>query len=976
MPYRAGTRRLSPRFGEKPTKQIVMKTMKKQSLVLLAAIAALSGTSAYAAYPLAAPYTEDFSTYLGSAGTLPANFIADYVSPSPYQGAGDGSGATINSGFWAFTNSGGTGFGILEGDQGTGDLSDSRLFLQIINDTGAPVYRLKVTYKVQIWRDGPRRNSIRLKYNTSTGGFSSLPDLASTPAKVDAGGNVAYDGNDPAYYTDVTAEFNLPAPLADTATAYLRWQYSTESGSGRRDGLGITDIRVEAVAAGTDKTWGGVTPTNTWNLTDTVWGGGAWSNSAGYNAVFNTSSGTDVLTLAAPITAVNLDFNTGGYIIDGTAPNVLTLNGRVDVATGLTATITAPIGGANTLLKTGDGILQLGGANVFTGTLSIAEGTVRAIADDTLPTGATVQLGDGAVLDLNGHDVTIGGLQGDALGNVIVPSGSVLTIDTTGNFAYKGNVSGAGDVVKSGTGRQRFRNQPKTYTGATIVENGTLEFTENATSSTSSILVLGNNIDDANVSELLLTSDPNDDGFSSFTLGNGDITLNDGQLAVEDYEFVITNDIALVGDSNGIYVRGAGSTLSLDGVLDGTGGFRKQGQGDLYLYEANSYTGPTNIRNGRLIVEGPAALGTGPLLFTSEENNRYLELYADTTVSKLDGNSPDPDMGGTGPTAFIYLEDGVTLTVDQAEEVAYNSTLGEWEETTTRFQGDIEGEGNLVKTGKGYLSLTRWEKTLSGAITVSEGVLDVSAFAKLANVTDILVEQGGQLRISSNVLVGENPRVYDFGAPVRLRSTQRASGVDLILGRGFGILGGLRYNPGAGAQAADLQSDVVVEATSDIHVDGSAKVLYLSGTFSGSGDLIRTGGGALVFTGTASGYTGDITIDNGLNIVDGGVTLGTGIDVTVNVGGSLGGGGSVGGSVTYAHGSFADFDLAGGNQTFTVSGDVTIAPGGTLTIRAANASATRTVTISAAAINATGATVVAPGAASVSVGGTAIVVTY
>lgn len=852
-------------------------------------------------------------------------------------------------------------------------MGDSRLFLEIVNNTGADVYRLKVTYKVQIWRDGPRRNSIRLKYNTSTGGFSSLPDLASTPAKVNAGGNVAYDGNDPAYYTEVTAEFNLPAPLANNATAYLRWQYSTESGSGRRDGLGLTDIRVEAVTAGTDKAWSGTTPAP-WNLTDTVWGGGAWNNTAGYNAVFNSGSGT--LTLAAPITAVNLDFNTGGYTIDGTAPNVLTLNGRIDVATGLTATINAPIGGNNTLLKTGDGTLRLGGANVFTGTLSIAGGTVRAIADDTLPAGATVQLGDGAVLDLNTHDVTIGGLQGDALGNVIVPSGSVLTIDTTGNFAYKGDISGAGDVVKSGISRQRFRNQPKTYTGGTIVENGTLEFTENATSSTSGILVIGNNIDDANVSELLLTSDPNEDGYSSFTLGPGAITLDDGQLAVEDYEFVITNDITLVGDSNGIYVRGAASTLSLDGVLDGTGGFRKQGQGTLYLYEANSYTGPTNIRNGLLVVDGADALGTGPLLFTSEEDNRYLELNVNATVTKLDGNSPDPDNGGTGPTAFILLGNGVTLTIDQAEEVAYNGTLAEWEETTTRFQGDIEGDGDFVKTGKGYLSLSRWEKTLSGAITVSEGVLDVSAYAKLANVSDILVEQGGQLRISSNVLVGENPRVYDFGAPVRLRSTQRATAGDLIQGRGFGVLGGLRYDPGAGPQAVDFRSDIIVEQTSDIHVNGLDKVFYLTGDFSGSGDLIRTGGGALVFAGTASGYTGDITIDNGLTIVAGGTTLGTGTNVAVNAGGSLGGGGSVGGGVTYAHGSFADFDLAAGNQTLTVSGAVTIAPGGTFTIRAANASATRTVTISAAAINAAGATVTAPGATSVSVGATTIVATY
>lgn len=939
---------------------------KSLSLALLAAIAALPGTTAlHAAYPLATPYTEDFGAYLGTAGSLPANFTVDYVAPSsPYQGTGDGSGATINSGLWAFTNSNGTGFGILEGDQGAGDLGDTRLFLQIVNDTGAPVYRLKVTYKVQIWRDGPRRNSIRLKYNTSTGGFSSLPDLANTPAPVDAGGNIAYDGNDSAYYTAVTAEFNLPAPLADTATAYLRWQYSTASGSGRRDGLAITDIRVESVAVGTDKNWTG--GAGTWNPSGgTDWSSGAWNNSGNYNAVFGGSVGT--VTLGGDIVATDLKFASSGYTIAGS--DELTVNGRIDVASGLVASITAPIAGSGALLKTGAGTLELGGANLFSGTLSIAEGTVKATADDTLPAGPTVQLSDIGVLDLNGHDLTIGGLQGDATGEVVVPSGSVLTIDTTGNFAYKGDVSGAGDVVKSGAGRQRFRNQPKTYTGGTIVENGTLEFTENATSSTSGILVSGNNIDDANVSELLLTTDAN---ASSFTLGTGTITLNDGQLAVEDKEFEITNDIALVGDSNGIYVRGADGYLAIDGVISGTGGFLKQGQGTLYLYEANSYTGPTNIRNGLLTIDGPNALGAGPLLFTNEESNRYLELYADATVSKLDGNSPDPDDGGTGPTAFIYIDDGVTLTVNQAEDVFYDGDLSEWVENKTRFQGDIEGDGDFVKAGKGYLSLSRYEKTLAGVVSIDEGVLDVSAPASLANVSAINVAQGGQLRLATNGTgVG-----YAFGGPINLGSTQRATGGDLIQGRGFGILGGLRYDPAAGVHNATISSSVVVTAPADIHVNGADKTLFLSGSFSGSGDLLRTGAGTVVFTGSASGYTGDVVLQNGITLVGVGSTLGNGISITVGSGASFGGGGSVGGGVTYEDGSFADFDLAGGNQTLAASGSVTVASGDTLTIRAANASAGRTATIAAGSISASGATITAPGSASVVVGSTTIVVTY
>ena len=584
-----------------------MKISKTSSLVLLAAIAALSGSVAHAqrSLTLGSPIVEDFSTYAGNAtapGNLPSGFTVDVVAPGAiYQGISDGSGATLNSGLYSFENAGGGSFGILEGDQGTGDIGDTRLFLYFQNNTGATLSRVRVSYKVQLWRDGARLNRIRLKYNTTTSGFSSIADLVNTPAPSNVGGDVARDGNDPTYYTPVTVDVNLPAALANGASAYFRWQYSSSGDSGRRDGLGIADISVSAIPAGTDKNWVG--GTGTWNATGgSQWSGGAWSNTGNYNAVFGGTAGT--VTLGAPITAVDLKFNTTGYSITGSS--ALTLTGRIDTAASVTATVDAPVAGTSGLLKTGPGTLELSEANTFTGGISVDAGAIKLLSGGSVNSANTLGLGDNADFDLNVVDVTVNGVQGDALGEVKVPSGRTLTLNTTGAgvASYKGDISGAGAVVKTGTGRQRFRNTEKSYTGPTTVSNGVLEVTENGVpSSTSSVTVTGG-------AELLLNTD---DVLPTYLFG-GDITLDNGKLAGDtDDQLVLANNVVIVGATgNGIYARSEDGLVILDGAISGSGTFGKQGDGILELRAASTgFTGTANINDGTFLIPNGVTFGSG-----------------------------------------------------------------------------------------------------------------------------------------------------------------------------------------------------------------------------------------------------------------------------------------------------------------------------------------------------------------------------
>lgn len=930
-------------------------------------------------------YTQDFSSFNGTEASLPTGFFAEAdESPLPFVPGGAGGtvdGTNSTTGFRTFrlstspVDSNKRWFGIFEGSA----LSDSRLFAEIENTSGSTITALRVRYRTSIWRDGNRENSIRLKYNNSTGGFSSVSDSDVWVAKVNAGGNVAYDGNAPAYSDQRDVVIILPTPLANNATGYLRWQYSTNSGSGSRDGLGITDIQIDAIAEGTPLSWDG----GSGDWSDENWAGDAWVT--GRKATFAGTGST--LNVDDDFVVNGIQFNSTGWTLADNG-GVLVLAGSVNIPTsGHTATINADLEGVD-LVKNGAGTLVLGGNADLTGDLKLFAGTVRIGSGFTISNTARVDLGNNTTLDLDGNDLIVRGLNGAESG-VIDIDGAILTlVQNGGGTSYRGAITGDGDIIKSGTGEQEFQDEVKTYTGDTVIDQGTLAVTLNGImTNTAGIYVNGPETiaNPTGYGELLLNRD--ETYLFGSALGSAPaITLEGGWIASDtDIVATLANPIVLnapagVDDDaqgrpdlgNQIYARGATGLLELSGAITGTGGFRKQAQGELILSNAgNTYSGGTNIRRGTLTIPSGGSLGAGPLLFTNDEEARTLNLEEDATVSLLDGNSPDPDEMGEN-NAFLVIASGVTLTVDQAEDVFFDGDLSEWVENSTRFQGEISGAGDFVKDGKGYLSFSRYAKILTGAVSINEGVLDVSAPAALAAVSEINVAQGGQLRLATN---GTGVS-YAFGGPINLGSTQRATGTDLILGRGFGILGGLRYDPASGVHSATISSAIVVTAAADIHVNGADKTLTLAGTFSGSGDLTRTGGGTVVFTGTASGYTGDITLDNGITLIGTGATLGSGIDITVNNGASLGGGGSVGGGVTYEDGSFADFDLAGGNQTLAVSGGVTVASGDTLTIRGANASGGRTVTIAAGSISASGATITAPGSASVVVGATSIVVTY
>lgn len=164
----------------------------------------------------------------------------------------------------------------------------------------------------------------------------------------------------------------------------------------------------------------------------------------------------------------------------------ITLNRRVY----LTSSTTGPsavdfqgdITGAGGVTKAGPGTVLLTGAKSYAGATTVASGTLKLGSANAIPSGA----GKGdvythATLDLGGFDATVNGLWGDGrvTNNRTAAGGNVLTVGanhaaSTFSGAIQDGANGVLGLTKTGAGALTLTN-PQTYTGATVVSQGTLK---------------------------------------------------------------------------------------------------------------------------------------------------------------------------------------------------------------------------------------------------------------------------------------------------------------------------------------------------------------------------------------------------------------------------------------------------------------------------------------------------------------------
>ncbi|KDB76968.1 outer membrane autotransporter barrel domain protein [Bordetella bronchiseptica CA90 BB1334] len=240
----------------------------------------------------------------------------------------------------------------------------------------------------------------------------------------------------------------------------------------------------------------------------------------------------------------------------------LTGNGTFDTADGTTLDWTGDIGGVGTLVKEGLGTLVLDGANQYGGGTTVNAGTVQVARDANLGAAA------GAVA-LNDARLASTGTFSTARAATLTGNGTFDTADGT-TLDWAGDIGGAGALVKEGLGTLVLDGDNQ-YAGGTTVNAGTVQVAR-----------------DANLGA-----------------AGGAVRLQGATLA-STASFASARTLTL-GAAGGTFATLGATTLGWDAAIDGAGGLTKTGAGDLVLSRANTYAGPTLIKEGRLAVNGSIA---------------------------------------------------------------------------------------------------------------------------------------------------------------------------------------------------------------------------------------------------------------------------------------------------------------------------------------------------------------------------------
>jgi autotransporter-associated beta strand protein len=348
----------------------------------------------------------------------------------------------------------------------------------------------------------------------------------------------------------------------------------------------------------------------------------------------HVNTGNGVLTVTNNITCTaDPDGSTISGFLRLAAPTTL-LNVQSGALLNLRANVSS--GPANTeLRKFGAGELRLHGTNAYSAMTRLVEGTTRVLNFGGLGAGDLVRL-EGGQLVLNNAAISNKTLVAwepatlvtEDLTSRWVGDVSLLgTIDlsTLGNstFRFNGRMTGAGGWRKTGPGSWRLEGRIEdvarlnTFNGGVRVEEGTMHL---------SVFLDGSNL--YTLPGPLIVGTSNGEPASVF-YGWQDQLADNAALVVEASGEVVDPD-DLIGTLSGAgQVSLRGVTFRVGGTSVGTensstfagriaGGatsqFIKTGGGTLTLTGTNSFVGPTEVRQGTLLVHGelPTATASRP----------------------------------------------------------------------------------------------------------------------------------------------------------------------------------------------------------------------------------------------------------------------------------------------------------------------------------------------------------------------------
>ncbi|EBX9150043.1 autotransporter-associated beta strand repeat-containing protein, partial [Salmonella enterica subsp. enterica serovar Kedougou] len=630
------------------------------------------------------------------------------------------------------------------------------------------------------------------------------------------------------------------------------------------------------------------------------------ASATGWDGTSLIKQGAGTLILNAENTYTGGTTISGGTLVatnvDALGSGDVTDDATLELNTG--GTFDNAISGSGQVVKSGDDVLTLSGANSYSGGTLISDGTlvasnVEALGSGDVTDNATLELNTGGTFDnaisgsgkveksgddaltLSGANTYTGGTlisdgtlvasNVEALGTGDVTDNAVLELNTGGDFDNA--ISGSGQVEKSGDGTLTLSGS-NTYTGGTTINGGTLvasnvealgsgDVTDNATLA----LNTGGTFDNAISGSGQVVKSGDDvltlSGANSYS---GGTLISDGTLVASNVEALgsgdVTDDATLELNTGGTF----------DNAISGSGQVVKSGDETLTLSGTNTYSGGTLISGGTLVASNVEALGTGDVT-----NDAVLELNTGGTFDNAISGSGQVVKSGdkmltlSGANSYsggTLISDG-TLVASNVEalgtgDVTNNATLEL--NTGGDFTNNISGSGQVVKSGDKMLTLSG-SNTYTGGTTINDGMLVATS-----------VEALGSGDVTNDAVLALNTG-GDFANNIGGTGSVVKSGDETLT-----LSGSNTYTGGTLISSGTLvANDVNALGTGDV-TDNATLMLNTGGDFinniGGTGRVEKSGDDTLTLSGTNS-YTGGTTISGGTLVATNVEALGTG-DVTNN----------------------------------------------------------------------------------------------
>ncbi len=470
------------------------------------------------------------------------------------------------------------------------------------------------------------------------------------------------------------------------------------------------------------------------------------------------------------------------------------------------------ITGTGRLVKNGNGIQTLFGANTFSGGVTLNAGGLTLGNNGALGTGV-LTVARSASIDAStalnvGNDISLA-------------SGTVLNLLGSNALTLGGPIYGLGGILKSGAGTLTLRGA-NSYTGGTTINAGTLAIGAGANlASTGAVNLAGTGTLDISAggnqtigtlagvagssvalgNNTLSFGSGNDSDFNGSIVGNGGLVkngagmqtlggvstfgggviLNAGGLSVGNNAALGTGALTVSGNStleassqvtltNNVALNNASLTVSgsnnlnLNGILSGSGILLKDGSGTLTLNGINTNTGVTIINAGALRVSnansslmtvnnGATLIGTGSVGGTTVKNGAT--VHAETGTLTINGDYQQSTNG-------LLRVDAISATQYGKLDVSGIASFT----ANTKIDVDVKGGNTLANNN-----------VLSNIIKA--GTLNASTFAvtdnsALFNFEAILNSDSVDLRVLSASTTGISDAVREQG-------TRSAAGAAKVL---------------------------------------------------------------------------------------------------------------------------------------------------------------------------------------------------